>query len=366
VDEVTVTTEMNMQGPLIQSNFIGSNSMQETDFREGITVSGAAYLEGGIQQSAVNDIDNYLGGTTVIKDLIVTGSMDMQVPVEYNGPIDQGGYIGTDRNFLIGSDMVSLTVLANAEVNGGLNVGGNTEINGSLDVDVTSIGYTNDYYARFGAVSNNNNYWKNPLGLKIINSIIDLNNGNIKSTIDNFRSIIIDITYKKISYKEKREKLKELKGDYNLNAKLNKLLIEIADFNIILAEWTKKTTEKLSDFFELTSPLDLELKKGSFSPNHKILMSDLFLEKKMKWNFPISTIHKVKGMTLDTTLLFLHKNRHSISLADITPSNGDLTENQTMIYVAMSRPRYLLAIAIENTVGTNKIIEKLGNNIKII
>lgn len=217
-----------------------------------------------------------------------------------------------------------------------------------------------------GTSQNNNNYWKNPLGLKIINSITDLNNGNIKSAIDNFRSIIIDITYKKISYKEKREKLKELKGDYNLNAKLNKMLIEIADFNIILAEWTKKTTEKLSDFSELTSPLELELKKGSFSPNHKILMSDLFLEKKMKWNFPISTIHKVKGMTLDTTLLFLHKNRHSISLADITPSDGDLTENQTMIYVAMSRPRYLLAIAIENTVGTDKIIEKLGNNIKII
>ena len=36
-----------------------------------------------------------------------------------------------------------------------------------------------------------------------------------------------------------------------------------------------------------------------------------------------------------------------------------------MIYVAMSRPRYLLAIAVENTVSTEYITSKLGDNIQI-
>jgi DNA helicase-2/ATP-dependent DNA helicase PcrA len=209
-------------------------------------------------------------------------------------------------------------------------------------------------------------YWKNPLGLKIINSIMHLKTNNIKSAIDVFRSVINDILHPKLNYKEKKENLKELKSDYNLNAEFNKLLIEFSDFNLTLTEWTKKTTERLTMFLKLPTPLDFQLKEGTFRPKHKKLMSDLFFDKKTKWSFPISTIHKVKGMTLDTTLLFLHKNGNSISLKDIAPSNGVLTEKQTMIYVAMSRPRHLLAIAIEDTVDIKKITQKLGDNIKII
>lgn len=37
-----------------------------------------------------------------------------------------------------------------------------------------------------------------------------------------------------------------------------------------------------------------------------------------------------------------------------------------MIYVAMSRPRHLLEIAIEGTVEITKITQKLGDDIKII
>lgn len=211
-----------------------------------------------------------------------------------------------------------------------------------------------------------NDYWKNPLGLKIINSIMLLKANNIKSAIDVFRSVINDILYPKLNYKEKREKLIELKSDYNLNAEFSKLLIEFSNFDFTLAEWTKKTTERLTLFLKLSKPLDFQLKEGTFSPKHKMLMSDLFFDEKMKWSFPISTIHKVKGMTLDTILLFLHKDGHSISLKDIALSNGILTEKQTMIYVAMSRPRHLLAIAIEDTVDKKKITEKLGDNIIVI
>lgn len=213
---------------------------------------------------------------------------------------------------------------------------------------------------------NANNYWKNPLGLKIINSIIFLKTNNIKSAIDTFRSVINEILYPKLNYKEKREKLKELKSDFNINAELNKLLIEFSDFNLTLAEWTNKIAERLTNHFKLLTPLDFEIKKGTFSPNHKKLMYDLFLDKKIKWSFSTSTIHKVKGMTLDTILLFLHNNGNSISLKDIVQSNGELTEKQTMIYVAMSRPKHLLAIAIEDTVEIKKITERLGDTIVVI
>ena len=211
-----------------------------------------------------------------------------------------------------------------------------------------------------------NDYWKNPLGLRIVNSIIFLKANNIKEAIDDFRKVINEILYPKLNYKEKREKLKELKIDYNLNAEFSKLLIEFSDFNYTLDEWTKKTTERLTNFLKLSTTLDFQLKGGTHRPKHKKLMSDLFFDEKIKWRFPISTIHKVKGMTLDTILLFLHNNGNSISLKDIVQSNGELTEKQTMIYVAMSRPRHLLAIGIEDTVEIKKINEKLGDNVIVL
>lgn len=212
----------------------------------------------------------------------------------------------------------------------------------------------------------NNDFWKNPSASRIIKCIRDKQNNNLKSAIDTFRWVIIDLIFAGLSYKDKRDKQKELKNDYDLNSILNEMLHEFSDFNITLTEWTTKASNRISGQFKLNTKIDFELKKGSFSPNHKKKMSDLFPDKITKWSFPISTIHKVKGMSLDSILLFLHKNGQSISIADIVPTNGSLSENQTMIYVAMSRPKYLLAIAIENTVDKSEIIKHLGDKVKII
>ena len=208
------------------------------------------------------------------------------------------------------------------------------------------------------------NYWKNIFAEKMIQSISDIKKGNIKSGIDSFRWGIVNLINPQLSYKERKNKILELKNNYEVNSQLNLLLNEFSDFSMTLSEWTYKTAERITDLFNLKKPLDLELKKGSYSPFHKKLMSELFLDKSSKWNFPITTIHKVKGMTLDTILLFLHKNGHSISIADIIQSSEHLTDNQTMIYVAMSRPKHLLAIAIEDTVDKSEIINKFHKRIE--
>lgn len=208
------------------------------------------------------------------------------------------------------------------------------------------------------------NYWKNPLALNIIDSIFNIRKGYIKSGIDSFRWSIVKLLYPQASYKEKKVVLQEFKSNYKKNAQLSLLLKEFSDFSMTLLDWTIITENKITNTFNLTEPLDLELKKGAYSPFHKKMMNELFVEKSSRWNFSISTIHKVKGMTLDTILLFLHKNGHSISMADINQSSGHLTDNQTMIYVAMSRPKYILAIAIEDTVSSSEIMNKLGSNIE--
>lgn len=221
-----------------------------------------------------------------------------------------------------------------------------------------------DLSVKLNGNSDNENYWKNLLAEKIIQSIFYIKKGNIKHGIDSFRLGIINHINPQLSYKEKKVKIQELKSNYELNSKLNLLLSEFLDFSITLSDWTTKTSNRITEVFNLKMPLDLELKQGIYSPFHKKLMSEIFVDKSTKWNFPITTIHKVKGMTLDTILLFLHKNGHSISISDIFPSCGNLTDNQTMIYVAMSRPKYILAIAIEDTVNTIEITNKLGDKIE--
>ncbi len=209
-------------------------------------------------------------------------------------------------------------------------------------------------------------YWKNPIAEKIINSIFYIKKGNIKSGIDSFRWGIVNLINPQLSFKDKKVMVQELKNNYEVNSQLNLLLHEFADFSMTLSEWTIQTAKRITDLFDLKEPLDLELKKGTYSPYHKKLMKDLFVDKSAKWNFPITTIHKAKGMTLDTVLLFLYKNGHSISIADIIPSGEHLTDNQTLIYVAMSRPKYILAIAIEDTVNTTDIRNKLGDKIEFL
>lgn len=221
-----------------------------------------------------------------------------------------------------------------------------------------------DLSVKLNGTSGEENYWKNQFAEKIIQSIFYIKKGNIKSGIDSFRWSIINLINPQLSYKEKKTIIQELKNSYEINSQLNLLLNEFSDFSMTLSEWTSKTAERLTNLFNLKKPLDLELKKGTYSPFHKKLMIDLFVDKSSKWNFPITTIHKVKGLTLDTILLFLHKNGHSISISDIIPTSGHLTDNQTMIYVAMSRPKYLLAIAIEDAVDTSEIRNKLGNKIE--
>ncbi|MCP9750538.1 DEAD/DEAH box helicase [Ferruginibacter sp. HRS2-29] len=210
------------------------------------------------------------------------------------------------------------------------------------------------------------NYWKNPNGIKLISCIAELRNAKIKTAIDNFREIAINIKAPDITYTDKRKILADLKVDYDWNSKLNQMLNKFSDFNLNLNDWTSFVQKELTSVLNLSTSVNLELKKGTFRPAHKKMMNDLFTEQKRKWNFPVTTIHQVKGMTLDSILLFLGKDRRSISIGDLEACVDEFTENQTMMYVAMSRPRYLLAIAIEDAVQKGEIEKKFLKKIEFV
>lgn len=82
-------------------------------------------------------------------------------------------------------------------------------------------------------------------------------------------------------------------------------------------------------------------------PNFKQeILSSFFGNKEVQNNFTLSTIHGVKGESYDALMLVLESTRGST----LTPkflAEGDLTDEKMRIaYVAMTRPKKLLVVAM--------------------
>lgn len=78
----------------------------------------------------------------------------------------------------------------------------------------------------------------------------------------------------------------------------------------------------------------------------------------------IDTIHAAKGATLDAVLLFLSSDSRgqSVSLNDFLRSaDRTMTESQRMIYVACSRARQFLALAVPITIADEDIRRALSD-----
>lgn len=91
--------------------------------------------------------------------------------------------------------------------------------------------------------------------------------------------------------------------------------------------------------------------KDNKTPHFKSIPAHLFFENKRHTNHTLSSIHGVKGETYDAILLLVE----SIKGNTLTPSflgNGDLdTERMRIAYVAMTRPRKLLVVAMPKING---------------
>lgn len=87
-----------------------------------------------------------------------------------------------------------------------------------------------------------------------------------------------------------------------------------------------------------------------------------------KLAIPVTTVHQVKGMTLDTVLLVLNSTSKggNISFKELSTPQDFPKEKQRIIYVAMSRPRHLLAIGFPDKISNDGIRNTLGDKIEII
>jgi superfamily I DNA/RNA helicase len=220
-----------------------------------------------------------------------------------------------------------------------------------------------NHLEKFGVKMNRTEPWKSTLPYLIIESQKCYSNQNIKQCIDIMRKFMIELLFSNLTPFDKKIKGKELKENILNNILLMDFIKNLPSTNSTLMEWSEEVTRYINAFFNIENT-DLQLKKNKGIDYYNQNVNELF-KTEIESIIPISTIHKVKGMSFDSILLVLSENGsgQNISLSDIYQPVSIPSEKQRLIYVAMSRPKKLLCIAIPNSISKEEIQQKLGDEV---
>ena len=205
--------------------------------------------------------------------------------------------------------------------------------------------------------------WHSKVPYIMLSALQKLKNGEVKKAVINFRKIIPIIEGIQDQH-ERKERENELATDHLKNAQIMEILKNCPSSDLELEAWTNKAQTILNEHF--SCKIDFELKTRQWKKEYQTKLDDLMGLSPRSGEIEVSTIHAAKGMTFDSVLLFLARNHpKNISLDDIDLQEDLPNEKQRLIYVAMSRPRHLLALGIPDTFTHVAINEKLGNNVCI-
>lgn len=214
--------------------------------------------------------------------------------------------------------------------------------------------------------------WKNSLPYELITARIEYEDSNLKDSIRAMRSIVIDLENPDANHSFKAQLREELKQDYANNARLIKLIKNLPCLSNTVEEWSMLCKEYLDGKLLVdTEPL-FKIKRASTKFDKKTRYEPVnshFKRVDIKQTHSLTTVHQVKGKTLDAILVFFDEKNHkeNINFRDIIPEkDGFISEKKRIIYVAMSRAKHLLAMAFPSTISEAQIKNKFGNDVRIV
>ena len=195
----------------------------------------------------------------------------------------------------------------------------------------------------------------------------------IKIAVNELRKLVLKFQNPSLDYKKLHDLINEVSDDYIANGKLYKCLFEIPSTSLSFLEWSNESINLLNTSFKVDIKDAFEFK----SKINGFVMKNLKNESISKYfnkpasnnnNIPITTIHQIKGATLDAILYFFDEDSkgQSVSFNDFKQSTTFPTEKQRMIYVACSRPKQLLALAFPDKLSDAEIKSKFGSDIEIV
>ena len=206
-------------------------------------------------------------------------------------------------------------------------------------------------------------YWKSELPYLLIDAVLALESSDMDYAFRKMRLVLSDLLTDN-SHDAKRQFIHEIEHDTDWNAKIFEFLKKVPPLSLSFKEWSNQTCSLLQTYWGLEN-------RPEFRPYQKKVgytmkeMADVPVEQYHQSNDngseyykSVDTIHAVKGATLDAVLLFMSADSRgqSISLKDFPSSPVSvMTESQRMIYVACSRARQFLALAVPRSITDEKI-----------
>jgi len=198
--------------------------------------------------------------------------------------------------------------------------------------------------------------------------------GDIKNAIKEIRTICIPLIYSdNTDYHSLKEIEKEKSIDPSFNSLMITILAELPSFSLSVSDWTIKTQVFLKEQLNLNYDVDFNLRNRKSKYLEMTTLDESveihFKKSYSAFNIPITTIHQVKGQTLDSILVFFNEKKHKDNITFENISNNENIfpdETKRLIYVALSRPKHLLAMAFPESITNEELISKFGERIRII
>jgi DNA helicase II / ATP-dependent DNA helicase PcrA len=216
------------------------------------------------------------------------------------------------------------------------------------------------------------NPWKTYIPIFLLNAIFHFQSGRVRSAVMELRKIIINLLHPELSYNERNEILAERRADNNLNSKLYHFFHIIPSTTNSLENWTALCLVALENNFGVIVSDAFTFKQRMDGYKMKDLKKDpvdKYFNKSVskKTNIPVTTVHQVKGSTMDAILCFFDRTagKESITFKDFNRTTTFPSEKQRIIYVACSRPQHLLAMAFPETITDKEIYQRFGPDVFI-
>lgn len=215
-------------------------------------------------------------------------------------------------------------------------------------------------------------YWKNPIAKNLLNAYTSFKYGNVRKAVQQMSLVLAELKYKENEYEKKKAFVKDTIDDFNKSTYLINSLFKMPGLDETFHSWTVKMPKFIQETFGLDEEPEfgVYMRKKDFDIKEmaKTKLSDFFgCSYDNNGGRLIQTIHSVKGASTDAVLLFVSENSkgNQISLNEFKVGKS-MNEKHRMIYVACSRARQFLAIAVPSTYPTDKISKMLnGINFEI-
>ena len=158
-----------------------------------------------------------------------------------------------------------------------------------------------------------------------------------------------------------RQKIRECSNEESWKDYVIDVLIDMPDAEIGIAEWVKKFSSvfcavcethdyKISPEKDIKDIFKIKLRDKN-SPDFKEIPLRKFFEKKIEDKYTRSSIHGVKGESYDAVLVYIKSHTGSTITPKLLMEGTLKQELMRLAYVAMTRPRRLLMLAMSDTKG---------------